>query len=282
MALTYRQTEKYKMAAMRNHPEASPEGREDERRQRDPLYVRSVEKAFLVLKAFDAERPTLSLSQLMHATGLEKSAVQRFSHTLCELGYLHRDPATKRFQLAPRTLRHAYHYTQSNPLVRLAAPYLSELRRQTGEAVSLSVLEGVDLIYVLRLLSTYSLARTVVVGAQVPAFCVAAGLAILSRLPEARALAILEQSDLRAYTERTETRIPEIMARLRRIVAQGYVVCVDEYILNNSTIAAPIIGVDGFAVGAISISPPPELFSAEKIEADFASIILSTVNAISA
>lgn len=270
------------MAATRNQPEVSPEARETERRERDPLYVRSVEKAFLVLTAFDAERPTMSLSQLMQATGMEKSAVQRFSHTLCELGYLYKDPATKHFQLAPRTLRHAYHYTQSNPLVRLAAPYLSELRRQTGEAVSLSVLEGGDLIYVLRLLSTYSLARTVVVGAQVPAFCVAAGLAILSRLPEARALAILEQSDLRAYTERTETKIPEIMARLRRIAAQGYVVCIDEYILNNSTIAAPIIGADGFSIGAISISPPPELFTAQRIEEEFSNIILSTARDISA
>jgi len=259
------------------------EATQDDRLGRDPLYVRSVEKAFQVLTAFSAERPTMGMSQLMQATGMDKSTVQRFAHTLCELGYLHKDPETKRFQLTARTLRPAYHYTQSNPLVRLAAPYLTEMRRHTGEPpVSLTVLDGCDLVYVLRLLSTHSLTSTVVVGAHVPAFCVAAGLAILSRLPEDKARAVLERSDLRRYTERTEIRIPEIMKRLETVRSRGYVVCVDEYIYNNSTIAAPVLGSDGIAVGAVSISPSPKLFTPQQIEREFSEILVNTVNLISA
>ena len=90
----------------------------------DPLFVQSAEKAFRVLTAFSAARPTMSLSQLAVATGLEKSAAQRFAHTLERLGYLRKDAHTKHFELTTRTLAPAYRFTQSNPLMRRALPYL--------------------------------------------------------------------------------------------------------------------------------------------------------------
>ncbi|UUZ62210.1 helix-turn-helix domain-containing protein [Polaromonas sp. P1-6] len=47
-----------------------------------PLYVMSVEKAMAVLMAFNGSKRELTLSELCDLTGLDKSAGQRFSHTL--------------------------------------------------------------------------------------------------------------------------------------------------------------------------------------------------------
>ena len=55
---------------------------------RDILMVGSVEKAFRVLSAFDEHHRTLSLTELADVIDLDRSATQRFAHTLTKLGYL--------------------------------------------------------------------------------------------------------------------------------------------------------------------------------------------------
>src|ERR1700761_5359900 len=58
----------------------------------DTMHVQSVAKAFRVLRAFGATQPSLSLTQIAVAAELDRSAAQRFTHTLTALGYLRRDP----------------------------------------------------------------------------------------------------------------------------------------------------------------------------------------------
>ena len=63
----------------------------------DPAwFVASVEKAFQVLRAFESRQRSLSLTEIADVTGLDKSAVQRFTYTLADLGYLKKDKETRR------------------------------------------------------------------------------------------------------------------------------------------------------------------------------------------
>src|SRR3546814_10997531 len=70
----------------------------------DPLTVQSVLKAFSVLHAFGSSQRSLSLAQIAALDGMGKSAAQRFAHTLTRLGYLAKDPQTRRFEPTARTL----------------------------------------------------------------------------------------------------------------------------------------------------------------------------------
>src|SRR5579871_5660678 len=54
-------------------------------------FVSSVEKAFQILRAFEARERSLSLTEISELTGLDKSTAQRFTYTLAALGYLHKD-----------------------------------------------------------------------------------------------------------------------------------------------------------------------------------------------
>ena len=69
-----------------------------------PLFVNAVEKAMRVLMAFDGRQRHLSLSQIAALTRLDLSAAQRFTFTLAELGYLTKDPRTRKYELSPRLL----------------------------------------------------------------------------------------------------------------------------------------------------------------------------------
>lgn len=247
----------------------------------DPLFVNSVEKAFRVLTAFDAQHPTMSLSQLATATGLDKSAAQRFAHTLLRLGYLHKNARTKHFELTTRTLAPAYHYTQSNPLVQRAIPYLVELSRITGEATNLSVLEGTRVVFVARFMSPHVIAPHVTVGTLMPAYCTAPGLALLSRLPSAEAEAILHASNLRAYTPRTVWTLPELLANIRTAAANGYALCAEQMQANDISVAAAIMGADGRPVGAVNIAVSKARCDEETAAQRYAPLVISTAGAIS-
>jgi len=248
----------------------------------DPLYVQSVAKAFRVLTCFDAARPTLSLSQLAEAAGMDLSAAQRFTHTLQRLGYLRKDPHTRHFELTTLTLAPAYHFTQSNPLVRRAVPYLVQLSSITEEATNLSMPEGVNIVFVARFVSSHTLAPNVTVGTRMPAYCTAPGIAMLSRLPTAEAQTILNATKLRRYTPYTTCSIPELLAKLRTAAARGYAICTDEMLVNDVSVAAPVLDVEGRPIAAVNIAVSKLRFDVAAAERQFAPMVVDTAQAISA
>ena len=139
----------------------------------DKLLVNSVVKAFRVLEAFDNANRSLSLAQISASVGLDKSAAQRFTHTLNKLGYLHKDPVTKRFELSLKSLEMARHFISANPVIKQAMPYLLYLSRTTEETVNLTLPDGADIVFAARFMSRHMLNTDVVVGTRMPAFCTA-------------------------------------------------------------------------------------------------------------
>lgn len=230
----------------------------------DALYVQSVEKAFRVLAAIGRGQPGMGLTELAAAAGLDRSAAQRFSHTLERLGYLRKDPRTRRYELTPRTLDLGAMYIRSSTLVDRALPYLMELSRRSEEAVSLTVLDGTEIVYVARLLSRNAMHANIIIGSRLPAFCTAPGIAILSRLPRAEAMAVLEASDRRAHTPHTTTALPALARRLEETARRGYVVTSEELFVNDVSIAAPVLGPLREPLAAVNIAvsklrcPPAE------------------------
>ncbi len=225
-------------------------------RRSDPLMVQSVAKAFRVLTAFDKGHGSLTLSQIAQLTEMDVSTAQRFTHTLTQLGYLKKDPATRQFELSTKTLDLAYHYVRGSRLVDRATPVLLQLSIETEEAVSLTVLDGTEVVFVSRYLSRRMLNTDVIAGTRLPAYCTAPGRAILSRLPEDEARGIVARSDLRAHTPSTPTEPEAIMALVAEAARNGYAAAFDEFYLGDASLAAPITGPSGQVMGAVSLAVP--------------------------
>src|ERR1035437_7090537 len=69
---------------------------------RSAEFVQSLERGLAVIKAFDADDRTLTLSDVARKTGLTRAAARRFLRTLAELGYVRTDG--RQFSLRPRVL----------------------------------------------------------------------------------------------------------------------------------------------------------------------------------
>jgi len=246
-----------------------------------PLMVNSVEKAFQVLTAFDAAHPNLSLTQLCAVTGLPKSAAQRFAHTLTTLGYLDKDPDSKRFALSIKILGLGYSYMRTNNIIEQAAPYMADLSKRTGETVSLTVRDDTEIIFVSRLLSQHVLNVDVIVGTRLPAYCTAPGIAILSRLPRAEARKIIERSDLRAFTPSTTFQAERLFEKIDQTRVRGYATAFEEYYHGDLSVAAAVVNSRDEPICAINIAVSRARFTPAKAESQFAPLVVAAASAIS-
>ncbi len=198
-----------------------------------------------------------------------------------QLGLLRKDPDTKRFELTARVLEFGANYTRSSSLVRATAPYLLDLSKATEESVSLTVLDGIDIVYIQRLMSRHMLTTNVITGTRLPAYCTAPGMALLSGLPRAEALAIIERSDRKPITPKTNWTIETITEQLNATTAHGYALLVDQIYLNDISLAVPIYGLAGRSIAAVSLGVSKLRCSPEEAREKFAPLLISVAEALS-
>lgn len=246
----------------------------------DPLMVKAVEKAFRVLDTFDGGNSRQSLTQIAERAGLDRSAAQRFTHTLAKLGYLSKDPRTKFYELTAKTLSLAYEYTRSSPVVLRAHPYLSHVNRTTGETVSLTVLEGAEIIYLSRYLSPNVLDTDVTIGCRLPAFCTSGGLAILSALPDDKVEQVLARSDLRPFTAKTVYEPEKVWQKIRETRARGFSLVDEQLYTGDISIGAPIVSADGQVLAAVSLSASCFRHSETSLVENFAASVVAAARSM--
>lgn len=267
--------------ATSNAKKIEDEGPPKRSRATDPLMVMSVEKAFRVFSVFDTQSAGLSLSQIAAASEMDVSAAQRFTHTLTKLGYLRKDGETKRFELTAKTLQLGYYYLRSNRLVERAMPYLMHLSKETEETVNLTLLDDTEIVFISRFMSRHMLNTDVIIGSRMPVYCTAPGMALLSRLPEDEAIAILERSDRKPITPSTTWKMDDLMRKLRLSREQGFATAFEEFYRGDASIAAAVLAGNERPVGAINIAVPLSRFSGEEVVERFAPLIISAAHAIS-
>lgn len=244
-------------------------------------FVQSLERGLTVIRAFDAEHPELTLSEVARATGLTRAAARRFLLTLTDLGYMRTDG--RRFALTARVLELGYAYLSALTLPEVAEPHLERLVADVRESSSVSVLDGDDIVYVARVPTSRIMRVAINVGTRFPAYATSMGRVQLAGLGESELAAYLERADLRALTPRTLADADALRAELARVRAQGWALVDQELEEGLRSIAAPIRDRDGAVVAAVNVSAhasrasketvrktllPPLLDAAARIEAD--------------
>lgn len=241
----------------------------------------SVEKALAVLHAFGGERRALNLLEIAAAAGITKSSAQRFTNTLQQLGYLHRDPHAKRWVLSPRVLTIGHAYLSGHMLIEAATTHLGQLNVATGESVSLSEPDDTSMVYVARFPSHQPFFIHMPIGRALPMFCTAAGRAYLSRLPMEEVTEILDRSPLRPLTPTTVTDKARILDLIREARESGYACSNQECYRGDLVIGAPIMGPHARPVAAINISGPTSRWTMEDLAARWAPLLMETARAAS-
>ncbi len=207
-----------------------------------------------VLRCFDREHPTLSLGEIARLLGWRRTEPFRFLHTLEALGYLFRDPVTKRYRLTTKVLEIGFAALANLPLPELAQPYLEQLRDRTNGSAHVGILDGNEVIYIARAASRSIMGSTIHVGSRLPAHATAIGKTLLASQSDAWIRTWLQHNDLVRYTTTTLSEVTAFLDELAQIRARGYAISNAEFELGIRSVAAPIVDASGDAVAAINVS----------------------------
>lgn len=248
------------------------------KRAQDTLFVGSLDKGMRVLSAFDHNHPSLGLTELAERTGLEKSAAQRLSNTLHKIGYLDKDPETRRFRPSLKYLELANAYWWADPLVQLAMPKLIELGQHVQERVNLARLDGGEIVYVIRIPTQLTRFEAMIAGRRLPALTTSSGRCMIARLPAAERRKAVKTWPLVAMTSKTTMDRAKIAASVEEAVAAGYSVTVSENMLNETALAAPILDHDSRPIAAVQCSVSSLKWSVDKVRREIAPRLIEVAN----
>ena len=234
-------------------PNASPRRRYKDGDQAATLYVGSLEKGFRVLEAFRGAPGDLGLTEIAVRTGLDKSAAQRFTNTLHKLGYLEKDPRTRRYRPAVRLLDLSYTFLQQNRLAEIAVARLIDASKVYGTTVNLCEMIDTDIIYTVRIPHNRASYPATVPGRRMPASSTSGGTVILAFRPADEVAAVLEASERRALTTQTITDVDAILRRIDEARENGYGFGVAQALAQEISVAAPVLDSRGYAVAAVQV-----------------------------
>lgn len=215
-------------------------------------YVQSLERGIAVLRAFDERKTRLTLSEVAVIAGLNRATARRLLLTLIRLKLVATNG--KVFWLQPRVLDLGFRYLSGLPWWQMAQPVIESLSSEIQEPCSISVFDGQDIVYVARAVINRIVSTNITIGSRFPAFCTAAGRAILSRLPENELDQYLADMEPRQFTDKTVTdpvKLRELIIASRK---KGYAVSDQELEISLFGIAVPIFDRSGRPAAALSAS----------------------------
>ena len=240
----------------------------DRRRRSEPgsrYQIGSLGRALDLLELV-GEQPGLTLTELARTSELTKVTVFRILANLEHRGYVRRDEATGRYRLGMKVIELGGRLVDELDLRLIARPILEELRHESGETVNLAVPVDWRITYIDILQSSQGLRMAARVGATDDLHSTALGKAILAFEPDAAIREFFAGRGLSRKTERTITDEKHLREELRAVRARGYSVDDEENEAGARCAAAPVLGPDGSAVGAVSISGPATRMTLDRLD----------------
>lgn len=215
-------------------------------------YVQSFARGLAVIRSFDARAPQQTLSEVAQRTGLTRAGARRILLTLEGLGYVRSQG--RQFCLTPKILDLGFAYLSSLPLWNLAEPVMEKLVDDLKESCSAAVLDGADIVYVLRVPTHKIMSINLGIGSRLPAACTSMGRTLLAELEPAAIDALLARHPPVAHTDRTITDPAALKAELERVRRQGWCVVDQELEEGLVSLSVPIRDRSGRAIAAMNVS----------------------------
>lgn len=226
-------------------------------------YVQSFARGLSVIRAFSADAPRQTLTEVAKRCGLTRAGARRILLTLETLGYVKADG--RLFALTPKILDLGFAYLSSQPLWQFAEPVMQQLAGELKESCSAAVLEGGDIVYVLRVPARKIMSINLGVGSRLPAWCTSMGRVLLAGLPPVELDAQLARVQFQAHTARTARNLDELRTRIAQVRSQGWCLINQELEEGLVSLAAPIVDRKGQTIAALNVgaqvnrTPPEQL-----------------------
>lgn len=232
----------------------------------------TVAKAISLLELLGQGEPEIALADLAKRTGFDKATARRLLISLIEHDLVEQDEGTRLYRLGTGIARLAMMREAQFPFLRTAIPMVEALATRTGETVHLSEYSKRGLISVHVIESTKANRVSVPLGELLPMHATASGIAFLAFTEDRIRNAILA-GPFPAFTPFTVSSAMALAEHIAAARARGYSIGSQGYEEGVQSVAAPILGTDDFAMGAIAIAAPRARVHKGDIERHGASVV---------
>ncbi|MCW4386671.1 IclR family transcriptional regulator [Salinibacterium sp. SYSU T00001] len=211
-----------------------------------------VARVALILRAFDEDHDSLTVSELASRTGLPVGTAHRIAGDMVAERLLDRNGT--RYSIGTGLWEQGELAAVSLRFREIALPFLLSLYEASGENVHLAILDEGEALYAMRLVGHRSVPTISRMGGRLPLHTTGVGKALL---------AFQDEEFLRDFFSRplerptVHSRVDEgsLRAELEAVRRHGFSVTNQEMTLGNASIAVPIFVADGppyAAVGLVS------------------------------
>lgn len=211
--------------------------------------LQSADRALIVLEQFRRPGETLTVSTLAARLAVHRSTASRLVSTLEARGFLERATG-ETVRLGPEAARVGRIALAGRELLAVARPVMDRLAATTGEAVTLAVAAGTEVLTIAESDGKHFVSSRNWVGVQTPAHCAADGKVLLAfeAIPVATAT-------LARLTDATITEGKALDRELAAVRLRGFALARGELEHGLNGLAVPVWDGDS-CLGALCVSGP--------------------------
>jgi IclR family acetate operon transcriptional repressor len=216
--------------------------------------VQSLQRGLQILDMVVQAREPLRLADIARDLGMDRASAFRLLQTLERNSLVAKDPLRKNYTVGGRLLQWATTIGQDVNLVATARPYLEQLVNRTNESGHFGVMSKDRALLLDYIGSRGTIVVQNRVGVFEPLHCTALGKALLAFQPAARREALIGAMRFERHTDSTIVDRPALERTIDKVRREAVAYDEGEYNGVLYCVAAPVIGRDGDAIGAIGVS----------------------------
>jgi DNA-binding IclR family transcriptional regulator len=217
--------------------------------------IQSVDRALRVLAVLSGAR-RMSLGEIAARLELPPSTVHGIVRTLVAHGMVLQERDSGRYRLGPATLRLGNVYLDTLDLRSRVVPWAEDLAVRTGFAIRTGVLLPPEVVVVHHAPRPDGSRQMPEVGIVIPAHASALGKVLLAYDETDREKLLAATSELPSMTGDTVTDPEALRVQLLEVHVTGLAAEVEEAVLGECSLAAPVVDASGTVVGAIGLVVP--------------------------
>lgn len=229
--------------------------------------TQAIDRALAILTTLGGSRADWGLTELAAELGLNKTTTFRILGALERARFVVRDAARQSYRLGPGVVQLGMQARRSAGLHDAARPVLEALAAETGEAATLEVLVGEEVLILDEVRGRFLVGSSPEVGTRWPAHAASTGKVLLAaaRFAADGAGPPASRGRLARLAPNTITSRAALDAELAEVWRRGYAVGSEEVEPGFVAVGAPVRNAEGRAVAALSVGGPKHRLTSARV-----------------
>jgi DNA-binding IclR family transcriptional regulator len=251
-------------------------------KQTDEAYASPpVQRVARLLRHIAEGDAVTNMSQTARELGINRTTLLRLLHALETERFIEPRTEGQGWRIGVGLITLTAQAFFSEDLVQTAVPILTQLSETLSLSAHLGVLDGREIVYLVRRVPNHAFASNIKIGSRLPAHAANMGRIILANLPRERVERLYAGIDLRPVTSHTAITPLQLHAQLDNDRALGLAWSDGNYEAGVSSVAAPIFDATNTPVAAINVTGQTAQFDGAERRAQIGTAVKGAARDIS-